>query len=621
MNNVVQKVTERIGERSKAHREQYLLHLEQAREKGPFRLRLSSSNLAHGLAVSTENEKQRLLDQLTPNIAIISAYNDMLSAHRPFTDYPAIIKEAVAAAGGTAQVAGGVPAMCDGITQGEAGMELSLISRDVIAMSTVIALSHNMFDGAVLLGMCDKILPGLLMGALQFSHLPFIMIPAGPMRSGLSNKEKSMARERYARGEISKETLLHDYECRIYQGDGICTFYGTANSNQLIAEVLGLHLPGATFVNPGLPLREALTRAASAMVCSQTHLGENYTPIGHIVSEKSVVNAIVAWLATGGSTNETLHLVAIARAAGIRINWDDFSDLSDVVPLLVSIYPNGPGDINSFQQAGGAALLIRELLQSGHLHSDVLTVAGPGLERYTQKPEMDGDRLIWLEGPEKTADNNVIRPVAQPFSSTGGTRILSGNLGRAVIKVSALADGVDTVVEAPAMVFSSQHELAEAFDSGKLDRDLVAVVRFQGPRAIGMPELHKLITFLSIIMERGYTVGLVTDGRLSGASGKVPAAIHLTPEAVCKGPLAKVLDGDIIRIDVRAKSLELKVSDLELESREYAPFDLSSHKFGLGRQIFAPLRRELSGAEEGASSIYSYVEETIRASEPEKEKP
>ena len=357
------------------------------------------------------------------------------------------------------------------------------------------------------------------------------------------------------------------------------------------------------------------------MVCSQTHLGENYTPIGHIVSEKSVVNAIVAWLATGGSTNETLHLVAIARAAGIRINWDDFSDLSDVVPLLVSIYPNGPGDINSFQQAGGAALLIRELLQSGHLHSDVLTVAGHGLERYTQKPEMDGDRLFWREGPEKTADNNVIRPVAQPFSSTGGTRILSGNLGRAVIKISALADGVDTVVEAPAMVFSSQHELAEAFDSGKLDRDLVAVVRFQGPRAIGMPELHKLITFLSIIMERGYTVGLVTDGRLSGASGKVPAAIHLTPEAVCKGPLAKVMDGDIIRIDVRAKSLELKVSDLELESRGYAPFDLSSHKFGLGRQIFAPLRRELSGAEEGASSIYSYDDETIRASEPEKEKP
>jgi len=447
------------------------------------------------------------------------------------------------------------------------------------------------------------------------------MIPAGPMLSGISNKEKALARERYARGEISKETLLHDYECRIYHGDGICTFYGTANSNQLIAEVLGLHLPGATFVNPGLPLREALTRAASATVCGLTHLGDHYTPIGHVVSEKSVVNAIVAWLATGGSTNETLHLVAIARAAGIRINWDDFSDLSDAVPLLVSIYPNGPGDINSFQQAGGTALLIRELLQNGYLHNDVLTVAGPGLERYTQKPEMDKGRLVWREGPEKSADPNVVRPAAQPFSATGGTRILSGNLGRAVIKVSALADGANTVVEAPAMVFSSQHELAEAFDSGKLNRDLVAVVRFQGPRAIGMPELHKLITFLSIIMERGYAVGLITDGRLSGASGKVPAAIHLTPEAVRKGPLAKVRDGDIIRIDVRAKSLELKVGDRELEAREFAPFDLSSHKFGLGRQIFAPLRRELSGAEEGASAIYTYVDEIIRTAGPEKEKP
>ncbi len=620
MNNVVQKVTERIIERSRGHREQYLLNLEQARGKGPFRHLLSSSNLAHGLAVSTENETKLLLNHHTPNIAIISAYNDMLSAHHPFMNYPAIIKEAVAAAGGTAQVAGGVPAMCDGITQGEAGMDLSLISRDVIAMSTVIALSHNMFDGALLLGMCDKILPGLLMGALQFSHLPFIMIPAGPMLSGISNKEKAKARERHARGEISKETLLHDYECRIYHGDGICTFYGTANSNQLIAEVLGLHLPGATFVNPGLPLREALTRAASATVCTLTHLGDHYTPIGLVVSEKAVVNAIVAWLATGGSTNETLHLVAIARAAGIRINWDDFSDLSDVVPLLVSIYPNGPGDINSFQQAGGTALLIRELLQTGYLHGDVLTVAGPGLQRYTQKPEMDAGRLVWQEGSEKTYDPKVIRPADQPFSATGGTRILSGNLGRAVIKVSALADGADTVVEAPAMVFNGQHELVEAFEAGKLNRDLVAVVRFQGPRAIGMPELHKLITLLSVVMEQGYTVGLVTDGRLSGASGKVPAAIHVTPEALLRGLLAKVRDGDIIRIDVRAKRLELKVSDLELESRGYAPFDLSSHKFGLGRQIFAPLRNDLSGAEEGASSIYAYVDETIRVVAPEKEK-
>lgn len=605
MNHTVQKVTDRITLRSKAQREKYLQQMDGAKVDGTFRHRLPDSNLAHGMAVTTDGEKRRMLDLRSPNIALISAYNDMLSAHHPFGSFPAVIKEAVSAAGGTAQVAGGVPAMCDGITQGEAGMDLSLMSRDVIAMSTVIALSHNMFDGGILMGMCDKILPGMLMGALQFGHLPFVMIPAGPMYTGLSNREKARARERFELGEISRETLLMDFECRIYHGDGICTFYGTANSNQMIAEFLGLHLPGATFVHPGTPLREALTREAAAAVCGLTHLGAGYTPIGRVVSEKSVVNAIVALLATGGSTNETLHLVAIARAAGICINWDDFSDLSDAVPLFVEIYPNGSGDINSFQEAGGTALLIRELLQRGCLHEDVLTVAGPGLERYTRRPDIVEGRLAWVEGPKASSDSSIIRPVDQPFFPTGGIRILTGNLGRAVIKSSALKDGADTLVEAPAVVFDSQEALAEAFHGDRLNRDLVAVVRFQGPRANGMPELHKLITFLSILMERGYRVGLVTDGRLSGASGKVPSAIHLTPEAMSGGPLAKVRDGDVIRIDVRAKRLELKVSEDELAGRECIRFDADSRQMGLGRPIFATLRNHLCGAEEGATAIFS----------------
>jgi phosphogluconate dehydratase len=619
MNSKVKQVTERIIARSRELRGRYLLQIEQARIAGPFRHCLESSNFAHGLAVSTDAEKQRMLDHRTPNIAIISAYNDMLSAHHPFGLYPAVIKEAVSAAGATAQVAGGVPAMCDGVTQGEPGMDISLMSRDVIAMSTVIALSHNLFEGGLLLGMCDKILPGMLMGALQFGHLPFVMIPAGPMKTGLSNREKAKARERYARGEITRETLLNDYECRIYHGDGICTFYGTANSNQLIAEMLGLHLPGATFIPTASPLREALTQEAASTVCTLTHLGNNYTPIGQVVSEKSIVNAMAALLATGGSTNETLHLVAIARAAGIIIDWDDFSDMSDAVPQLVSIYPNGPGDINSFQDAGGTALLIRELLKCGCLHDDVQTVAGPGLGRYTRKPVLENGLLVWEEGPTTSAEPTVIRAAENPFASTGGIRILSGNLGRAVIKSSALSNGVDTLVEAPAMVFNSQHELAEAFNAGQLDRDLVAVVRFQGPRAIGMPELHKLITFLSIVMERGYTVGLVTDGRLSGASGKVPSAIHLTPEAAVGGVLSKVLDGDIIRIDVRAKQLELKVSPDVLNAREVVSHDLSSHHIGLGREIFTTMRNHLCGAEQGARSIFSCGEQHIRATGPEKE--
>jgi phosphogluconate dehydratase len=495
-------------------------------------------------------------------------------------------------------------------------MDLSLISRDVIAMSTVIGLSHNVFDGCLLLGICDKIMPGLLMGALQFGHLPMILVPGGPMTSGLPNKEKAHARELFAEGKISKEEML-DYECRAYHAAGTCTFYGTANSNQLIAEMLGMHLPGSSFVNTETELRHALTRAAAMEVTKRTHLGENYTPISQVVSEKSLVNAMVGLLATGGSTNETMHLVAIARAAGIRINWDDFSDLSDAVPLIVRIYPNGPGDINSFQQSGGMAFLIKELLDNGYLHDDVQTVIGSGFKQYTQAPELKEGEAAWEPGPDKSADPEIITTTMKPFASIGGIKVLSGNMGRAIMKISALSDGIDTLIEAPAMVFNSQHELEEAFQAGKLNHDLVAVVRFQGPQANGMPELHKLITYLSITMDHGYKVGLVTDGRLSGASGKVPFAIHLTPEAFCGGMLAKIQDGDIIKMDARNGVLELMVSDEELAQRGYADPDLKTHRYGMGRQIFAPLRKDLLGAEEGASSIFTYVQESCRVVFPE----
>ena len=609
MHTTVDKITRRIIERSKQNREAYLQRADEARGKGAFRKELPCSNFAHDLAGSTGGCRKALLEDNVPNIGIISSYNDMVSAHQPYAAYPEIIKAAVAEAGGTAQFAGGVPAMCDGITQGEPGMDLSLISRDVIAMSTVIGLSHNVFDGALLLGVCDKIMPGLLMGGLQFGHLPMILIPAGPMNSGQPNKEKARARELFAEGKISRKEMLAS-EIKSYHSPGTCTFYGTANSNQLIAEMLGMHLPGASFVNAGTKLRDALTRAAAARVATMTDLGDDYTPIARVISEKSVVNAIVGLLATGGSTNETMHLVAIARAAGIRINWDDFAELADIVPLIVRIYPNGPGDINSFQQAGGMALLIRELLRGGLVHEDVQTVAGHGLTRYLDQPVLKDDRAVWQDGPEQAGDPQIISPVAKPFAAMGGIKVLSGNLGRAIMKISALADGEKTLVEAPAMVFNDQHELEDAFNDDKLNRDMVAVVRFQGPQANGMPELHKLITYLSIIMGRGYTVGLVTDGRLSGASGRVPFAIHCTPEAFSGGMLGKVQDGDIIRMDAHNNVLELMIDDQELLDREYAAPDLESHRYGVGRQIFAPLRKDLQGAEQGASSIFTYVHES-----------
>ncbi|WP_417912889.1 phosphogluconate dehydratase [Candidatus Electronema sp. TJ] len=599
MNKTVQHVTRRIVERSRASRESYLARMATAKGSGPFRATLPCSNLAHDLA-GCPSCRPALLDEKTPNIGIISAYNDLVSAHQPLGRYPELIRQAVAEAGGAAQFAGGVPAMCDGIIQGEPGMDVSLMSRDVIALSVVIALSHNVFDGALLLGVCDKIVPGLLMGGLQYGHLPMLLVPAGPMRSGIGNREKNQLRERFAKGEATHDELLAS-EMRAYHSPGTCTFYGTANSNQLMAEMLGLHLPGASFVNAETPLRDALTKAAARRVAALTHLGTEYTPLAEVVSEKAIVNAMIGLLATGGSTNETMHLVAVANAAGISINWDDFADLSAAAPLLVRIYPNGSGDINSFQQAGGMALLIRELLAGGFLHEDVRTVAGPGFSRYTEEPALAGEKAIWQQGPEQSRDLSIVAALDKPFASVSGIKVLSGNLGRAIMKISALAEGENTFVEAPAMVFSSQQELEQAFQEGRMQRDLVAVLRFQGPRANGMPELHKLITFLSILMDQGYQVGLVTDGRLSGASGKVPFAIHCTPEALAGGLLAKVEDGDIICMDARNNLLELKADAAALAQR--TPAAPPAEPDGLGHAIFAPLRRILAGAEEGASGL------------------
>ncbi len=609
MNSAVQKVTERIIRRSEEHRTRYLQRLEEARSDIPFRHHLPCSNLAH--VASCDNGACMIIrDAKMSNIGIISSYNDLVSAHQPYGRYPDLIKTVVTEAGGICQFAGGVPAMCDGVTQGEPGMDLSLISRDVIAMATVIGLSHNVFDGVLLLGVCDKIVPGLLMGALQFGHLPMLLVPAGPMKSRIANKDKAHAREQFVQGEISREQML-EYEHHAYHSPGTCTFYGTANSNQLMAEMLGMHLPGASFVNAGTRMRDLLTKAAASRVTALAGQDAGhalYSPIGHIVSEKSVVNAMVGLLASGGSTNETMHLVAIARAAGIRITWDDFSELSDAVPLIVNIYPNGAGDINSFQRAGGMTLFIRELLENGYLHEDVLTVAGPGLTRYTMMPEEKDGALVWEKTPERTSDPAALTTIAQPFAPTGGIRLLTGNLGRAIIKVSALAQGVNTELTAPAMIFHTQEEVAAAFQAGAMNRDLMAVVRFQGPRANGMPELHKLITYLSIIMDRGYAVGLVTDGRLSGASGKVPFAIHLTPEALAGGMIAKIQDGDLITLS-GSGVLQLLVSDEELAARPLARPNLKAARSGLGRQIFASLRKNMSGAEEGASSIFTYNEE------------
>lgn len=600
MHSVVQSVTDRIIARSKASREAYLAALNDARNHGVHRSSLSCGNLAHGFAACHPDDKNALRQLTKANIGIITAFNDMLSAHQPYETYPDLLKKACQEVGSVAQVAGGVPAMCDGVTQGQPGMELSLLSREVIAMATAVGLSHNMFDGALLLGICDKIVPGLLIGALSFGHLPMLFVPAGPMKSGIPNKEKARIRQQFAQGKVDRAQLL-EAEAQSYHSAGTCTFYGTANSNQLMLEVMGLQLPGSSFVNPDDPLREALNKMAAKQVCRLTELGTQYTPIGEVVNEKSIVNGIVALLATGGSTNLTMHIVAAARAAGIIVNWDDFSELSDAVPLLARVYPNGHADINHFHAAGGMAFLIKELLDAGLLHEDVNTVAGFGLRRYTQEPKLLDGELRWVDGPTVSLDTEVLTSVATPFQNNGGLKLLKGNLGRAVIKVSAVQPQ-HRVVEAPAVVIDDQNKLDALFKSGALDRDCVVVVKGQGPKANGMPELHKLTPLLGSLQDKGFKVALMTDGRMSGASGKVPAAIHLTPEAIDGGLIAKVQDGDLIRVDALTGELSLLVSDAELAARIAAEIDLRQSRYGMGRELFGALRSNLSSPETGARS-------------------
>jgi len=602
MNSVIHEVTERIVIRSEKSRKIYLDKIESSRRQGPHRGTLSCGNLAHGFAACSKNDKNFLRGTNKPNIAIVSAYNDMLSAHQPYEAYPQIIKQAINNAGGIAQFAGGVPAMCDGITQGNPGMDLSLMSRDVIAMSTAVALSHNMFDGAIMLGICDKIVPGLLIGALSFGHLPTVFVPAGPMSSGLPNKAKARVRQDYAQGKVGKDELLKA-ESESYHSPGTCTFYGTANSNQLVIEIMGLHLPGSSFVHPESALRNALTKAAAEQVAELTDLGDKYMPIGHIIDEKTIVNGLVALLSTGGSTNHTMHLVAIAKAAGIIINWDDFSDIANVVPLLTHIYPNGSADINDFDAAGGISLLVKELLAAGLLHDDVNTICGRGLEMYTEIPNFEDGRLTWQKGPEQSSNTDVLATIAKPFKPDGGLSVLHGNLGRAVMKTSALATG-HCEIKAPAVVFEDQFEMEAAFKAGELNKDCVVVVRFQGPSAIGMPELHSLSPMLGVLQDRGYHVVLVTDGRMSGASGKVPAAIHVTPEAYKGGILGKVNSGDIIKLDTHTGEMNLLVDNETLANREFTPFHNAKHQVGMGREMFAAMRHNLSGAEQGACSLF-----------------
>ncbi|MGP4017274.1 phosphogluconate dehydratase [Saccharopolyspora sp. 5N708] len=595
MQHVVEQVTQRITDRSAGTRTAYLDRIRAAAAVGPARTELPCSNLAHGFAACSGPDRLAVRGATKPGIAIVSAYNDMLSAHQPYAEFPAWIKDAVREAGGVAQFAGGVPAMCDGITQGRTGMELSLFSRDVIAMATAVALSHEMFDGALLLGVCDKIVPGLLIGGLSFGHLPTVLVPAGPMPSGLPNQEKSRIRQLFAEGKASREDLL-EAESASYHSPGTCTFYGTANSNQLVVEVMGLHLPGSSFVPPGTPLRKALTEEAARRVVQGD---SDHTPIGEIVDERAIVNGVVALLATGGSTNHTLHLVAIAAAAGIELTWDDFSDLSAVVPSLAKVYPNGSADINHFAAVGGVQTLVGELLDAGLLHHDVKTVAGPGLDRYRQQPFLEDGQLVWRDAPAKSLDPDVLRGVDDPFAPDGGLRVLDGNLGRSVIKVSAVSDQ-HRAVTAPARVFDDQHDFSTAFQAGELDHDVVVVIRNQGPQANGMPELHGLTPALGVLMDRGHQVALVTDGRMSGASGKIPAAIQLTPEASAGGPLARVRDGDVIRLDADRGTLEVLVPDDELATREDAPANRGA-QFGTGRELFAAFRQAVGRADRGAS--------------------
>ena len=601
---VLEAVTKDVIERSRKTRGEYLARVDAAMEKGPHRGVLGCGNLAHGFAACGAAEKADLAGDKKANVAIISSYNDMLSAHEPFREFPDFIKEAAKEAGGVAQFAGGTPAMCDGITQGQPGMELSLFSRDVVAMSTAVALSHNMFDAALYLGVCDKIVPGLLIGALSFGHLPAVFVPAGPMPSGLPNKEKVRIRQLYAEGKIGRDELLQA-ESDSYHSAGTCTFYGTANSNQMMVEIMGLHLPGSSFVNPYTPLRDELTKQATRQALKFTALGDDYRPIGYAIDEKAILNALIGLLATGGSTNHTIHLIAIARAAGVIINWDDFDRLSKVIPLLTRIYPNGQADVNHFHAAGGMGLLIRELLKHGLLHEDILTIADEkGMNSYTKEPKLKGGELVWEEGTETSLDPEVISTVETPFATSGGLHVMKGNLGRGVSKISAVAEE-HQIVEAPAMVFEDQDDVVAAFKEGKLEKDVIVVLRFQGPKSNGMPELHKLTPPLGVLQDKGFKVALVTDGRMSGASGKVPSAIHMSPECVDGSNLSKVRDGDIIHLNTQTGELNVLVDDAELEAREEFVKECTAHHYGMGRELFDSFRTGVSSAEKGAINLFN----------------
>lgn len=603
MKPALREVTDRIIERSRATRGAYLSRVDQAATRQRGSDRMGCANVAHAFAALPGADKFKVVAERSPHIGVVTAYNDMLSAHQPYEKYPALIRDEAHRQGATVQVAGGVPAMCDGVTQGMPGMELSLFSRDTIAMGTAVALTHDVFDAALLLGICDKIVPGLLIGALHFGHLPCVFVPAGPMSSGLSNTEKSKVREQAAQGLVGRDKLL-EAESAAYHGPGTCTFYGTANSNQMLLEAMGLHVPGAAFIQPHDGLRESLTREAVRAVLSITK-GKRFLPIGRLVDERVIVNAMVALLATGGSTNHLIHWVAVARAAGILIDWTDFSDLSKCTPLLARVYPNGSADVNQFQAAGGPGWVLRELLQSGGLHADVATVADGGMAAYARVPRADSVSprgVSWSDLPPLPGDDSVVRPASAPFSESGGLALLTGNLGRAVIKISAVPEDRH-VVEAPAIVFDTQDDLLAAFKAGQLERDFIAVVRFQGPRANGMPELHKLTPPLGVLQGKGFKVALVTDGRMSGASGKVPAAIHVSPEALADGPLGKVRDGDLIRLDAVAGTLQALVDTDTWAAREQARLDPAQAEVnghGLGRELFGGMRRSVRSAEEGA---------------------
>ena len=600
------KITQRIIERSTDSRADYLRKIEAARNKGPERGSLSCSNLAHGIAAFDSETKKQLAGQPVPNLAIVSAYNEMLSAHQPFETFPARIKKAAAEVGAVAQFAGGVPAMCDGVTQGQDGMDLSLFSRDVIALSTAVALSHDMFDAVICLGVCDKIVPGLLIGALSFGHLPTIFAPAGPMVSGLSNKEKARVREDYAAGRVGRDELLES-ECAAYHSPGTCTFYGTANSNQMLMEFMGLQLPSGSFVNPGTPLRDRLTDEATRTVLASTNLGDNYLPLGQIVDEKAIINAIIGLMATGGSTNHTLHLVAIAAAAGVRVDWQDFADLSAIIPLLARVYPNGTADVNHFHAAGGLGFVMQSLLDAGLLHDDVQTILGEGLGNFCREPFLDEDNtgVSWRSTPAESMDTDILRPVADAFDPEGGLRLVDGNIGRAVIKVSAVDESRYSIT-APARVFHTQAAFKQAFNDGELERDVVVVVPYQGPKANGMPELHKLTPYLGVLQNRGFKVALLTDGRMSGASGKVLSAIQVCPEALDGGVVGRIRDDDIVTIDADSGELKVAVDAADLAAREDADPDLSANFNGMGRELFAAFRRCVDTADRGAG-IFSQI--------------